>query len=133
MGLTTDDKTWIRGTIIEALEDVVLPRFDEHDKRFDDHDKRFDEHDKRFDDHDSQFREIREELRQIRAHQMTIEGRLEALENDIKELYKMISGRDNTSLVDKKFATLPPDQKLLIMHRELQATAKQLGVVLPQS
>ena len=39
MALTNDDKQWIKGAIadgvVEALETVVLPRFDEHDKRFD--------------------------------------------------------------------------------------------------
>ena len=37
MALTNDDKQWIKGAIadgvVEALETVVLPRFDEHGER----------------------------------------------------------------------------------------------------
>ena len=37
MALTNDDKQWIKGAIadgvVEALEAVVLPRFDEHGER----------------------------------------------------------------------------------------------------
>lgn len=39
MALTQDDKKWIKGAItegvVDALNEIVLPRFDEHDKRFD--------------------------------------------------------------------------------------------------
>ena len=60
-------------------------------------------------------------------------GKLTALENDIKEIYKMISDLQGAAFVDKKFIELSVKEKIFRVHAEVVATAKQAGVVLPKA
>lgn len=52
MALTTDDKQWIKQAmtdgVVEAINEVVIPRFDEVYERFDGIDRRLDGHDEQF-------------------------------------------------------------------------------------
>jgi hypothetical protein len=59
-------------------------------------------------------------------------GKLEALENVIKEIYSMLSELQSTSITDKKFKKLTLEDKLLTLNAELLATAKQAGITLPR-
>ena len=63
----------------------------------------------------------------------SLNGRVEALENDIKDIYIMQTGRKNVALNDKKFTSLPLEEKILIFNTELLKVAKQAGVSLPRS
>lgn len=139
MALDDNDKTWIRGTIIEALETIVLPRFDEHDKRFDEHDRRFDEHDKRFDALEADVSELKEDvrilksdMRQVKTSLDTLEGKVQALEADIKEVYLMQARLERANTGDKKFAKLSLEKKLLRLNSDLLATAREAGITLPR-
>ena len=60
-----------------------------------------------------------------------LEGRLEALENDIKEIYAMISDLQKNSWSDKDFGKLSVENKILQLHSQLKIAAKQAGVILP--
>ncbi|HEU0266354.1 MAG TPA: hypothetical protein VFQ70_01895 [Candidatus Saccharimonadaceae bacterium] len=144
MALTNDDKQWIKGAItegvVDALSEVVLPRFDEHEKRLnaiDTHLDTMDSHLRNIDgilgQHDGYFREIRADIREIGEKLGTIDGCVEALEADIKELYFMQTGRQNSVLTDKKFSKLPLEKKILVFNSELIALAKQAGVTLPRN
>ena len=75
---------------------------------------------------------MREELKPL-------EDRLEALENDIKEIYHMIARLqkqvdriEGTTFTDKSFQKLTLEQKLLKLNAELLAAAKQAGITLPR-
>lgn len=59
-------------------------------------------------------------------------GKLEALENDIKEIYKMISGLQRGT-INEDFRNKPAKERVLILHAEVVAAARELGVKLPQS
>jgi len=68
---------------------------------------------------------VKEELRPI-------SGELEALRNDIKEIYETLSGLEGKMAPDEQFSKLPLEQKLLKLNSELLAAAKQAGISLPR-
>ncbi|HSW98392.1 MAG TPA: hypothetical protein VLF71_00995 [Candidatus Saccharimonadales bacterium] len=68
---------------------------------------------------------VKEELRPI-------SGELEALRNDIKEIYDMLSGLESKIAPDAQFTKLSLEQKLLKLNSELLAAAKQAGISLPR-
>ena len=59
-------------------------------------------------------------------------GKLEALENDIKEIYEMLSELQKATTVDRDFRKLSLEEKLLRVNAELIATAQQAGIQLPR-
>jgi len=61
-----------------------------------------------------------------------MEGKLEALENDIKEIYQMIKEIQGAAITDKRFQKLNLKDKLLKINTELLATAKEAGITLPR-
>ncbi len=150
MALTNDDKQWIKGAIadgvVEALETVVLPRFDEHDKRFDRIEARLDsvEEDVSGLKEDvsslksemcevkSRLNGVESEMREVKDRLGRVEGELQALTNDIKEIYDVIYGKPNKSFMSASFAKMSSKEKLLIINEELLKIAKEAGVVLPR-
>ena len=157
MALTNDDKQWIKGAItdgvVEALEAVVLPRFDEHDKRFDRIEARLDSVEEDVsglkddvsslkDDVSSLKSEMCEvksrlngvesEMREVKDRLSRVEGELRALTNDIKEIYDVIYGKPNKSFMSASFAKMSSKEKLLVINEELLKMAKDAGVVLPR-
>ena len=68
---------------------------------------------------------LKEELRPL-------QGELEALSNDIREIYGMISDLQNKTLPEKQFEKLSVEQKLLKLNSELLFAAKQAGIQLPR-
>lgn len=139
MALDDTDKTWIKDTIVEALEVIVLPRFDEHDKRFDTLEKdvaglkedvRVLKGDVRALKED--VRVLKDDMRNVKISLSNLEGKVEALEADIKEIYFMQArfekeGRSNTT-----FAKLSLEKKLLQLNKDLLITAQEAGIVLPR-
>ena len=143
MALTNDDKQWIKGAIadgvVEALEAVVLPRFDEHDKRFDRIEARLDS----VEEDVSGLKEdvsglkddvssLKSEMREVKDRLGRVEGELQALTNDIKEIYDVIYGKPNKSFMSASFAKMSSKEKLLVINEELLKMAKDAGVVLPR-
>jgi hypothetical protein len=61
-----------------------------------------------------------------------IQGELEALSNDIKDIYGMISDLQNKSLPEKQLQKLSIEQKLLKLNSELLFAAKKAGIQLPR-
>ena len=150
MALTNDDKQWIKGAIadgvVEALETVVLPRFDEHDKRFDRIEARLDsvEEDVSGLKEDvsslksemcevkSRLNGVESEMREVKDRLGRVEGELQALTNDIKEIYDVIYGKPNKSFMSASFAKMSSKEKLLVINEELLQMAKDAGVILPR-
>ncbi len=129
MALTNDDKQWIKGAIadgvVEALEAIVLPRFDEHDKRFD-------RIEARLGLVEEDVSSLKSEMREVKDRLGRVEGELQALTNDIKEIYDVIYGKPNKSFMSASFAKMSSKEKLLLINEELLKMAKDAGVVLPR-
>ena len=157
MALTNDDKQWIKGAIadgvVEALETVVLPRFDEHDRRFDRVEARLgsveedvsglkedvsglkeDTSSLKSEMYEvkSQLNGVEHELYGVKERLGRVEGELQALTNDIKEIYDVIYGKPNKSFMSASFAKMSSKEKLLLINEELLKIAKDAGVVLPR-
>ncbi len=60
-----------------------------------------------------------------------IQGNLEALSNDIKEIYEMISEPQKEAKNTDSSQNSSIEEKLLRLHAELVEAAKQAGVTLP--
>jgi hypothetical protein len=60
-----------------------------------------------------------------------IQGELEALGNDIKEIYEMIADIQKNSKGKQSFQKLSLEEKLLNLHTDIVEAAKQAGVTLP--
>lgn len=150
MALTNDDKQWIKGAIadgvVEALEAVVLPRFDEHDKRFDRIEDRLGSVEKDVSGLKKDVSSLKSEMYEVKSrldrvegglHEVKdrldrVEGELQALTNDIKEIYDVIYSKPNKALMSASFAKMSSKEKLLIINEELLKIAKEAGVVLPR-
>lgn len=148
MALTNDDKQWIKGAIadgvVEALEAVVLPRFDEHDKRFDRIEVRLDSVGKRLESLESDVcilkqdvsalkqdvSALKQDMHGVKDRLDTLEWQAEALTNDIKKIYAVIYKKPNRTLVSKNFEKLSTEDKITIMHEELLKIAKHENVTL---
>ena len=141
MALTNDDKQWIKGAIadgvVEALETVVLPRFDEHDKRFDRIEDRLGSVEKRLESLESDVcilkqdvSALKQDMHGVKDRLDTLEWQVEALTNDIKEIYAVIYKKPNRTLVSKNFEKLSTEDKITIMHEELLKIAKHENVTL---
>lgn len=61
-----------------------------------------------------------------------IYGEIEALRNDIKEIYDMIDELKGKTVTDSEFEKLPLEDKLLKINAELLAAAKQANITLPR-
>lgn len=143
MTLTTDDKTWIKSAItegiVDALNEIVIPRFDEHDKRFDEHDKRFDalEADAAELKTDvsglkSDVRTLQSDMREVKATLHSLDDRVQLLEADVKEIYHMIADLQKQNTTTAGFAKLPLEKKILKAYADIVAMAKEAGVSLPR-
>ncbi len=77
--------------------------------------------------------EIRAIVREEVGSQVApLAGRIEALENDVKEIYAMLSRMEKLLMPDKEFQKLSVERKLLKLNRDLQAMAREAGVSLPR-
>lgn len=129
MSLTSDDKQWIKGAItegvVEALNEIVLPRFEEHDEKF----KQID---RRFDTIDLEIRKIHTEQTEMKAWMERIDGRILGIESDIKEIYDRIVALEKKSpeLTRKEQAEL--SRKLAVLFDWAKAVSEKTGVALPK-
>jgi cell shape-determining protein MreC len=60
-----------------------------------------------------------------------IKGEVEALGNDIKEIYEMIADLHRNTDKNDSFHKLSLEKKILNLHSDLVEAAKQAGVTLP--
>lgn len=60
-----------------------------------------------------------------------IEGKLEALENDVKEIYSMLSDLQKNPEAKDSLQKPNLEEKLLSLHSDLMDAARQAGIVLP--
>lgn len=62
---------------------------------------------------------------------ISIDARLEALENDIKDIYQMLKDMKGSTVSDKDFSKLSPKERVLRLNVELLRVAKDLKITLP--
>lgn len=75
-------------------------------------------------------RHLRQNMREVKTTLTTLDGRLEALENDVKELYFMHTKKPNPVLASSKYDKLPVEEKVNVLNIQVQKLAKQIGVAL---
>lgn len=61
-----------------------------------------------------------------------LSNEIQALRNDIKDIYDMISELQSSTITDKEFKKRSLEEKLLTLNAELLAAAKQAGITLPR-
>lgn len=60
-----------------------------------------------------------------------LEGKLDALEDDVKEIYAMLSDLQKGSNANDSLQKPNLEKKLLSLHEDLIEAARQAGIVLP--
>lgn len=79
------------------------------------------------------LQEIRTIVRDEVSRQIEpLNGEIQALRNDIKEIYRMPAELQSITITDKVFEKLSLEKKLLTLNAKLVAAAKQAGVTLPR-
>ena len=129
MALTNDDKTWIKDAIVEgvndALELVVLPRFDAIQTQLNSVETRLDSVEVRLTSVEMDIRDMKQSIH-------TMSWQIEAMMNDIKELYDVVYKKPNRVLIDRQFSKLSDTDKVLVLNQEILKMAKKLNVELPR-
>ncbi len=68
---------------------------------------------------------------QTKDFMIPLQNEIEALRNDIKEIYDMIAESQKSNGSSNHLKKLTVEEKILQIHAELVEAAKQAGVVLP--
>ncbi len=141
--------------MIEAVETLILPRFDRMETRLDGVETRLDGVETRLDGVETRLDGVETRLAGVEtrlgrlelshdelgrrfgaieagmAQLDSIDNRLKALENDIREIYKILN--EKPLHIDKTYQKLSDKQKLVRLHQETLALAQKMGVALPGS
>lgn len=152
MTLTTQDLDQIRNVMLEAIEVAVNPRLDdieatqekqtsilqehsvilnEHSAILQEHSVILNEHSRNLGEHSQILREHTNKLDSLTESVDDIKGHLQALEADVKELYRIVtrtkSGRKSTS----GETDFDAEQRMLALYKDFQTLAKRLNIKLP--
>lgn len=132
MALTRDDLQAIQQVVVETtmpMFEQVFERFDRLETRMDRAEKVQDEHTKILNEHTKILDEHTNRLQRLEEKTDSIDGRLQAVEADIKELYHIVADQKTPG----KFAKLTAEQKVIKTYQDVLALAKELNITLPQS
>lgn len=152
MSLTASDKEDIRLLFMEGLEELVLPRFDGLENRMDKLEGRMDGLEVRMDRLEGRMNAIDDRMdgievqvkkqgehtisleaemhrgfTEVNQRLESIDGRLEAVENDVKDMYKMLAELQRGG---KELSALPLEKKIRFAHAQILAIAKEAGITL---
>jgi chromosome segregation ATPase len=144
MSLTGEDLSQVRDVVVEAIQAVVVPRFDalETDIAEIKADVAVLKEDVAVLKADvavlkREMREVKDDVRTLKSDVREakdsldrLDGRVEALQADVKELYAMIKQQKPT-YTDKYFDKLSIEQKILQTYTNLKTIAIEAGVTLP--
>lgn len=143
MTLTKDDKIWIKDAITDgvvgALNDIVIPRFEENDKRFDALESDVAELKADVSELKADVSELKDDvsslksdMRDVKATLHSLDDRVQLLESDVKEIYYMIADLQKHNTTVKGFAKLPLEEKILKAYSDILMMAKEAGITLPR-
>ncbi len=122
MTLTEQNLTQIRGVILEALDVVVIPRFESIENTLGEHSKLLNQHSDTLTNHGVRLAGIEEKLD-------VVDGRSIAIENDVKELYFLYDNLEkHTMITHTRFAKLSSERKLRIIQGEILTMARSLRI-----
>ncbi len=77
---------------------------------------------------------VREEVESIvEAKLNPLRNELQALRNDIKEIYNRLVKLESPVFTNKEFNKLPLEKRLLTLNSDLLAMAKEIGLSLPRN
>jgi tetrahydromethanopterin S-methyltransferase subunit G len=129
MALSKDDLDQIRSVvadvvapILEQLDDIRDVQ-DRHTTILDQHTSVLYQHTAKLIEHDGRFLSIDNRLSGLERRLDYIEGEVKALTDDIRELYGITSVK-----LDKNFAKLSSEDKVLALYRYVTLTAKALNI-----
>ena len=143
MTLTKDDKIWIKDAITDgvvgALNDIVIPRFEENDKRFDALESDVAELKADVSELKADVSELKDDvsslksdMRDVKATLHSLDDRVQLLESDVKEIYYMIADLQKHNTTVKGFAKLPLEEKILKAYSDILMMTKEAGITLPR-
>ena len=136
MTLTKDDKIWIKDAITDgvvgALNDIVIPRFEENDKRFDALESDVAELKADVSELKDDVSSLKSDMRDVKATLHSLDDRVQLLESDVKEIYYMIADLQKHNTTVKGFAKLPLEEKILKAYSDILMMAKEAGITLPR-
>lgn len=121
MSLTKEDISQIRDIVIEGMELFTAPI---HDK-LDEHSRKLDEHSEILKEHSNRLTAIESRLTSIEERLDWIEGQIQAILNDIKELYDLTAIK-----LDPNFEKLDDEAKIRTLYKYVTATAKAMNIKL---
>lgn len=134
MSLTATDLQSIRTTVTEAITDVLIqvinPRFDSIETRLDGIEIRLQQLENHAGSTEKRLSTVETELSLLNIQTATIAGRLEALENDVKELYKLIDHLPSPYFGSKAYQKLPDTRKIVVLNTEIGILAQKMGMQL---
>ncbi len=145
MAFTTEEKQELLAIIIEGVETVTGPRLDALEAdvaelKSDVAELKTDVSELKTDVSElkADMRSVKSELSDIKRRLTSLEssfgnfdGRLQALENDVKDIYEMLAAKPVSSFGNRAYAKLTNQQKLLELHKEVRHLASLEGVTLP--
>lgn len=121
MALTKDDIQ----LIIDGIEAVVGPRFDAIDERFDRVESRLDGVERTQASHSEQLLALNQKLDNI-------DGKLQAIEAEVKELYMLHAKYNDFSALDKQLKKSTTNQKVIYLHRAITTLARENNITIPK-
>jgi predicted nucleic acid-binding Zn-ribbon protein len=154
MSLDANDLVAIRDVMNDAFEQLFEPRFEDVDKQFDKLEGQMSGLEGRMSGLEGRMSglegqmskqeqatlDLRAEMRsgfavvntRIDGLDQKLSGKVEALENDIKDIYVLLAKHKTTITMDDQFFDLDMKKKILRLNEELLLTAKQAGIALPR-
>lgn len=125
MSLTKQDLKEIQ----ESFIDIMAPYMESMELRFEGIDNRFDNLDSAVKEHTNQIKNLQYSVDTLTSKVDDIDGRLMAVENDIKDIYIMLTG-DNRFKVNS-FSKKPLEVQVLEAYKSILAIAKEAHIKLP--
>lgn len=125
MTLTKTDLQQIRDIVIEGFEVMAVPRFDALEEKISRMDRRLEEV-------GEDVAYLKSEVNILKKRFDELDGRVTALENDVKEIYKLLTQTETLTEEERRLQNLTLEKKILLTHKSCLHLAKEAGITLPR-
>ncbi len=137
MAFTKEELKQIGDVVVE----VTMPMFEQIFERFGGVDARLDGIDARLDRVEGELRDFKDETRsrftaleqKLDEQTLTIQERLDNMQEDVEYLYKLADKLENGTPVEKQIARMTIEKQVPLLFRSLEIIAKKAGVPLPKA